>query len=105
MKLDKEKIYSLKGLTTGFKGGIESRMIVDADYLTMTLFAFDKGQDISEYVVPGEQMIYVYLGVVVVTIDNKDFSISEGETILVPKDSLYSVYTKVESKLLTINIK
>jgi len=101
-----EKKLKLYDLTDIASGGIESRTLAQKEKFTMTLFAFDKGEGISEYVMPGESMVYVYSGEVEIAIDGSSFpALKKGELIMVPADTLYSIDAVVECKLMILILK
>ncbi|MGV8146549.1 MAG: cupin domain-containing protein [Alkaliphilus sp.] len=100
------KKLGLLDLTSVINGGIESRTLTQLNRFTMTVFAFDKGEGISDYVMPGESFIYVYEGTVKIIIEEKnEFLVSEGEVVLVPSDTLHSIDALEECKLMILIIK
>ncbi|MFC1987252.1 cupin domain-containing protein [Chloroflexota bacterium] len=66
------------------KGSIVSRTIIDKDTGTLTLFAFDEGQGLSEHIAPFDALIYLLDGEAEVTISGKSLNLKEGEMVVMP---------------------
>ncbi len=65
-------------------GAIVSRTLVDKDAVTLTLFAFDKDQTLSEHTSPHSAILQVLEGSTKVTIDGKGYDLDQGESIIMP---------------------
>jgi quercetin dioxygenase-like cupin family protein len=64
----------------GYQGGsIVSRTIIDKDIGTLTLFAFDEGQALSEHTVPFDALVFIIDGKAEVTISGRSLNLAEGE--------------------------
>ena len=99
--MDFEEVLSFKNLIEYVEGGVESRTLVQRDDFSMTLFAFEQGEGVSAYSMPGDTMIYVYEGKTEVIIDeNKKFIVQEGETIVIPPDTLHSLDVIERAKIM-----
>lgn len=103
--IELEKVLKLKSLIGYVEGGIESRTLAQRKDFSTTLFAFDKGEGVSAYSMPGDTMIYVYEGEILVEIDNKAFKTGEGETIVVPSGALHSLDAIEKSKVMIVIVK
>ena len=68
------------------EGSVVRRTIVDKKSGTVTLFAFDKGEGLSEHKAPFDALAYVADGEAVVTIVGESFVLKEGEMIVMPAD-------------------
>ncbi|MFO7874593.1 MAG: cupin domain-containing protein [Bacteroidales bacterium] len=71
----------------------------------ISLFAFDKGQQLSEHPAPFEAMIQILEGTAEITIDKKPYRLQEGETIIMPPDIPHAVYAEEKFKMLLTMIK
>jgi quercetin dioxygenase-like cupin family protein len=104
--IDFKKIFNFKDLIGYVEGGVESRTLVQREDFSLTLFAFDKGEGISAYSMPGDTMIYVYEGKAEVVIDEKIKSmVKAGETIVVTSNVLHSLDAVEKSKIMIIIVK
>ncbi len=104
--LDFGKVINFKDLIGYVSGGVESRSLVQRDDFTLTLFGFDKGEEVSAYSIPGETLIHVLEGRASVVVDEKDeYLLKEGEIIAISKDILYSINAVEELKLMLVIIK
>lgn len=65
-------------------GAIVSRTLVDKDAVTLTLFAFDKDQTLSEHTSPHSAILQVLEGSTKVTLDGKGYDLDQGESIIMP---------------------
>ena len=87
------------------ENSIVSKTILDKPTGTLTLFAFDRGQKLSEHTAPFDATIQVVDGKCEVTIDGINHSVSEGELIIMPKDIPHSVQGTAKFKMLLIMIR
>lgn len=81
----------LKGLVASQEGSIVSRTLLDKPVGTLTLFAFDGGQGLSEHTAPYDATIIVIDGEAAVTIDGVVNRVREGEMIIMPANRPHSV--------------
>jgi len=62
-----------------------SKTLTQTSNVNITLFAFDKGEELSAHSAPGDALVYVTKGQVTITIgDNEHVKVKEGELILMP---------------------
>ena len=83
----KEKL-ELKSLVDYQDGQVVSKTLVQNDYVSVTIFSFDKGEEISTHASGGDAMVTVLEGTGRFTIGGDVFILNEGETIVMPKDCL-----------------
>ncbi len=89
-----------------FQGGaVVSRTIVDQKSGTVTLFAFDEGQGLSEHTAPFNAMVYAMDGKVRVTIGGKPFELSAGDTIIMPANQPHALQAINRFKMMLIMIR
>ena len=84
---------------------IVSKTVLDKLAGTITLFAFDKGQKLSEHTAPYDAVVQVIDGKAQLTIGGKDVEISAGEIIIMPADIPHSVNAKEKFKMLLTMIR
>lgn len=94
----KEKV-ELKNLVAYQEGQVVSKTLVQNDYVSVTLFSFDKGEEISTHVSGGDAMVTVLEGTGKFTIGGDVFILKEGETIIMPKDVPHAVYGQEKFKM------
>jgi quercetin dioxygenase-like cupin family protein len=73
------------------EGSVVSRTIVDKETGTVTLFAFDEGQGLSEHTTPFDALVYTLDGEVEVTISGKPFLLKKGEMINMPANKPHAL--------------
>ncbi len=86
-------------------GSIVSKEIIKGETGTVTLFAFDKNQGLSEHTAPFDALVSVIDGQAEVTISGKGFSVKAGEMILMPANKPHSLQAKEPFKMLLVLIK
>ncbi len=86
-------------------GSIVSKTILDKPVGTITLFAFDKGQKLSEHTAPYDAVVQVIEGAANLTIDNKDMQVSAGQIIIMPANIPHAVTAKEKFKMLLTMIR
>lgn len=87
----KGKVLSLKDLVAYQEGTIASRMIINKKAGNITLFAFDKGEGLSEHTAPFDAVLTVLDGEAETTIGGTSFRLKEGETIIMPANIPHAV--------------
>ena len=96
---------NLSGLIDYQEGSVVSRMIIDKKTGTITLFAFDENQGLSEHTAPFDAMVYVVEGEVDVTISGKKVALKQGEMTILPTGEPHSLAAKTRFKMLLTMIK
>ena len=99
------KAADVAGLIDYADDSIVSKTIIDKPVGTVTLFAFDKGQSLSEHTAPYDAIVQVLDGAAVVAIDNKGVDLSAGQLIIMPADIPHSVVAKDKFKMMLIMVR
>ena len=99
------KVSSLQGLIDYQEGSVVSRTIIDKKTGTITLFAFDENQGLSEHTAPYDAMVYVLDGEVDITITGKQVWLKQGEMTILPANQPHALTAKTKFKMLLIMIK
>ena len=97
-----EKLVSLVEYAAG---SIVSKTILDKPVGTLTLFAFDKGQKLSEHTTPYDAVVQVLDGAGMITIDGKDINVSAGQIIVMPGNIRHAVKANERFKMLLTMIR
>ena len=94
----KEKV-ELKNLVAYQEGQVVSKTLVQNDYVSVTIFSFDKGEEISTHASGGDAMVTVLDGTGKFTIGGDVFILKEGDTIVMPKDVPHAVFGEERFKM------
>ena len=94
----KEKL-ELKSLVDYQDGQVVSKTLVQNAYVSVTIFSFDKGEEISTHASGGDAMVTVLEGTGRFTIGGDVFILNEGETIVMPKDVPHAVFGEEKFKM------
>lgn len=81
------------------EGQVVSKTLVQNDYVSMTIFSFDKGEEISTHAAGGDAMVTVLEGKGRFTVGGEVFYVEEGETLIMPKDIPHAVYGEERFKM------
>jgi len=84
---------------------IVSKTIVDKPAGTLTLFAFDKGQKLSEHTAPYDAVVQILDGKARLTIGSKDVEVVSGQIIIMPANVPHAVSADVKFKMLLTMIR
>lgn len=96
---------NLSGLLEYQKDSIVSREIVNKKTGIVTLFAFDKGQGLSEHTAPFDAVVYVLDGQAQITISGKPRAAKKGQMIIMPANKPHSLKAIGKFKMLLVMIK
>jgi len=102
---DSKKIFRLAEVVDYQDGSIVSKEIVKGDTGNVTLFAFDKGQGLSEHTVPFDALVNVLDGQAQVIISGESFEPKAGDTIIMPANEPHSLKAVDRFKMMLIMIK
>ena len=92
--------------TIGYqKDSIVSRTIIDKESGTVTLFAFDKGQGLSEHIAPYDALVQVLEGEAIVRISGKAISVKQGEMAIMPANHPHALSAVTRFKMLLTMIR
>ncbi len=97
-------VYGLSSLTEFMPGGIESRALIQEERFSLTLFSFAPDEEVSAYSIPGESMITVLEGELLVR-DFGEYNLVEGESLLIPSNTSYSYSALTKTKIMIHIIK
>ena len=76
------------------KGQVVSKTIAQSKALSLTLFAFDKGEEISTHASSGDALVIVLDGQGQITIDDTSYILNAGDSIIMPAQHPHSVFPK-----------
>lgn len=84
---------------------VVSKTLVDKDPGTVTLFAFDAGQRLSEHTAPFDALVQITDGQAVITIAGKEHTVSAGQVIIMPANIPHAVRGEMKFKMLLTMIR
>ena len=102
---DELKPHSLVDMVDYQNESIVSKTIIEKETGTVTLFAFDKGQGLSEHTAPFDALVEVLDGEVEITISGKPFSLKQGQAIKMPANEPHALKALTPFKMLLTMIK
>ena len=100
--IDKKKILELKNIVEYQEGQVISKTLVQNELVSVTVFSFDKGEEISTHASEGDAMVTVLDGKGKFTIGGDAYCLEEGQTIIMPKDIPHSVFGEEKFKMLLV---
>ena len=86
-------------------GAIVSRTIMEKSTGTITLFAFDEGQGLSEHTAPFDALVQVFDGEARVTISGEEFRVGTGQLLNMPADQPHALKAAARFKMLLTMIR
>ena len=84
---------------------IVSRTIINKKHGSVTIFAFDRGQKLSEHTEPFDALLEIVEGKAVVTIDGTDYEVFNGQQIIMPANVPHAVRAEEKFKMVLVMIK
>ena len=99
------EVKQLDGLLKFQEGSIVSRVLMKNKGGTVTLFAFDKGEGLSEHTAPFDALVIGLEGEAEIEIAGEGFRVRQGETLTLPADLPHAVRAATRFKMLLIMIR
>ena len=96
---------NLENLVTYQKDSVVSKTIIGKKTGTVTLFAFDKGQGLSEHTAPYDAMVYMLDGDAEITIAGSGNLVKKGDMIMLPADKPHALKALSPYKMLLVMIR
>lgn len=97
--VEKKTVIKLKDLVAYQKGQVVSKTLVQNEAVSMTIFSFDKGEEISTHAAGGDAMVTVLEGKGRFTVADDVFYLEAGDTLIMPKDIPHAVYGEEQFKM------
>lgn len=97
--IEKQTKLNLKDLVDYQDRQVISKTLVQNNVVSMTLFSFDKGEEISTHESGGDAMVTVLDGTGRFTVGDDVFILNEGETLIMPKDIPHAVFGEEKFKM------
>jgi len=97
-------ILNPKDLVAYQQGSVVSRMVVYKKSGTITLFAFDSGEGLSEHTAPYDAIAQIIDGEAEISIDKSSFMLKEGQMIIMPANIPHALHAQQRFKMMLIMI-
>ena len=101
----KSEILPLAELVSYNEGSVVSRQITKAEAGNVTLFAFDKDQELSEHTAPYDALVHVLDWEAEIRISGNPFHLKTGDAIIMPADEPHAVKALTRFKMLLTMIR
>ena len=98
-------VLNLAGLVDYQAGAVVSRTLAKKETGTVTVFAFDKGEGLSEHTAPFDATVQVLDGSVDITISGARYRVSAGEIIIMPANEPHGLKAPERFKMLLTMIR
>lgn len=100
--IEKAAVLSLREQVAIQEGQVVSRTLAQNDAVSVTLFAFDKGEEISSHRSGGDAMVTCLEGVGRITVDDTVYTLREGDSIVMPAGHPHAVFGEEQFKMLLV---
>ncbi|MDD4858830.1 MAG: cupin domain-containing protein [Dehalococcoidales bacterium] len=99
------RVEKLREMVDYRDASVVSRTLIDKKVGTITLFAFDTGQGLSEHTAPYDAFVYLIEGEAEITIAGKPNRLKEGETIIMPANQTHALKAIQKFKMMLVMIR
>lgn len=100
--IEKSKVLMLKEQISYQDGQVVSKTLAQNDALSITLFSFAKGEEISTHQSSGDAFVTCLDGIGKIEIDGMEYILHEGESIVMPAGHPHAVYGQEAFKMLLV---
>jgi quercetin dioxygenase-like cupin family protein len=104
-KAFRRKMAKLTDLVEYQDGAVVSREIINQKAGSVTLFAFDEGQGLSEHMAPFDALVYLLDGEAEITISGRPLQLKQGEMVIMPANQPHSLKAIKRFKMVLTRIK
>jgi quercetin dioxygenase-like cupin family protein len=105
MEFDKATKFTLATSVEYSDNATVSKMVIRRDVGNITLFAFDKGQSLSEHSAPFDAFVQVLDGTGIILIDRKPYELKAGDCIVMPANIPHAVQASGRFKMMLVMIR
>ncbi len=102
--IEKSQVLLLREQIECRKGQVVSKTLAQNGAVSVTLFAFDKGEEISTHQSGGDALVTCLEGTGKITIDGTDYILCEGQSIVMPAGHPHAVFGEEQFKMLLVVI-
>jgi len=105
LTLNTSEIINIDSLIEYQKKSVVSTEIIKKETGTVTLFAFDENEGLSEHSAPFDALVQVIDGTLELTIDGNLYTLNKGEMIIMPANIPHALHAKTRFKMILTMIK
>lgn len=98
----KQEVFKMKDQISYQSGQVVSKTLVQNELLSVTVFSFEKNEEISTHASSGDAMVTVLEGTGKFTVDGTEYILNEGDSLIMPKSLPHSVYAVERFKMLLV---
>lgn len=102
--INKAEVMALKDQVEYQDGQVVSKTLAQNEHVSVTLFSFDKGEEISTHESGGDAFVTCLDGIGKVTIEGEEYILKEGDSIVMPAKHPHAVYGQEQFKMLLVVI-
>lgn len=102
--IELSKVMKLADEMTYLDHQVSSKTIAQNKYVSITLFAFDKDEEISAHKSRGDAMVTILDGKARITIDQKEYHLEKNESIIMPAGILHALYATERFKMVLTQV-
>lgn len=102
---DQSEVNRVVDLVSYQDGAIVSRIVVKREAGSVTLFAFDAGQELSEHTAPYDALVQIVDGEAAITVAGRPYRVRAGEMILMPAREPHALKAVSRFKMLLTMIR
>ena len=99
------EVMNLAGMIEYQGDSVVSRTLIERETGTVTLFAFDEGQGLSEHTAPFDAMVFIVDGEAEIMISGTPYMVTQGEMIIMPADEPHALKAVNPFKMLLVMIR
>jgi quercetin dioxygenase-like cupin family protein len=99
------KVYAMVDLVSYQTGSVVSKTVIEKKTGTVTIFAFDQGQGLSEHTAPFDAMVLVLDGVAEISISGNSVQVRQGEMIIMPANEPHALMAREKFKMMLTMIR
>ncbi|MEQ9468035.1 MAG: cupin domain-containing protein [Ekhidna sp.] len=103
--IEPARVFTLKETVSYAEGAVVSKTISKSKSGNITLFAFDKGQGLSEHTAPFDAIAMIIEGYCKITIGGNEHHLEEGQMIIMPANIPHALEATKQFKMFLIMIK
>ena len=100
--INKSEVLILKDQIASQEGQVVSKTLAQNSAVSVTLFSFDRGEEISTHESGGDAFVTCLDGVGKITIDGTEYFLHEGESIVMPAGHPHAVFGEEQFKMLLV---
>jgi quercetin dioxygenase-like cupin family protein len=99
------QVVNIEGLVSYQEGAVVSKTLLNKKAGTITLFAFDKGQGLSEHTAPYDATVQIVDGEAEITVSGKAQTVKKGEMLIMPANEPHSLLAVERFKMVLIMVR